>query len=66
MESREKLDRYINELFSLVKSGRIEVKIPNVFPLEDFVQAQKVRLFLGHLYQFFITPIYIYTPIALV
>lgn len=38
--TREELEKYSNELFNLVTSGKIEVKVHEVYPLADAKRAQ--------------------------
>jgi NADPH:quinone reductase-like Zn-dependent oxidoreductase len=42
IETREELEFYANELFSLIKSGKLKTKIHKIYPLEDVQQAHKV------------------------
>jgi hypothetical protein len=44
MEKRDIFDHYVNDLFSLIKSGRLKVRIHNVYFLEDFERAHSVRI----------------------
>lgn len=44
IETREEFEFYTNELFSLLKSGQLKVKIHKVYPLEQAEQAQRVCL----------------------
>lgn len=39
IETREEYEFYTNELFSLLKSGQLKVKVHNVYPLEQAAQA---------------------------
>ncbi|KAI9045250.1 quinone oxidoreductase family protein [Aspergillus affinis] len=41
IETREELEYYVNELFSLLKSGQLKVKIHKVYPLEQVAQAHR-------------------------
>ncbi|KAI9928325.1 hypothetical protein ASPWEDRAFT_108264 [Aspergillus wentii DTO 134E9] len=41
IETREEFEFYVNELFSLLKSGNLKVKVHNVYPLEEVAQAHK-------------------------
>ncbi|KAL5341637.1 hypothetical protein BJX70DRAFT_386642 [Aspergillus crustosus] len=39
IETREEFEHYTNELFELLKSGQLKVKIHKVYPLDQVVQA---------------------------
>ncbi|KAJ5620452.1 hypothetical protein N7510_004436 [Penicillium lagena] len=39
IETREEFEYYVNELFSLLQSGQLKVKIHKVYPLEQIAQA---------------------------
>ncbi|KAL4802333.1 hypothetical protein BDV18DRAFT_164157 [Aspergillus unguis] len=39
IETREEFEYYVNELFNLLKSGNLKVKIHNVYPLDQVAQA---------------------------
>ncbi|EYE93976.1 quinone oxidoreductase family protein [Aspergillus ruber CBS 135680] len=39
IDTREEYEFYTNELFSLLKSGQLKVKVHNVYPLEQVAQA---------------------------
>ncbi|KAL2853258.1 hypothetical protein BJY01DRAFT_244228 [Aspergillus pseudoustus] len=39
IETREEFEFYVNELFSLLKSGELKVKIHKVYPLDQVAQA---------------------------
>lgn len=39
IETREEFEFYVNELFDLLKSGQLKVKVHNVYPLEQTAQA---------------------------
>ncbi|GES59896.1 quinone oxidoreductase [Aspergillus terreus] len=39
IETREEFEYYVNELFTLLKSGQLKVKIHKVYPLEQVAQA---------------------------
>lgn len=39
--TREEFEHYANELFQLVKSGDLKIRIHNIYELEDVVQAHK-------------------------
>ncbi|KAK5703446.1 NADPH:quinone reductase, partial [Elasticomyces elasticus] len=39
IETREEFEFYVNELFNLLKSGQLKVKVHNVYPLEQTAQA---------------------------
>ncbi|KAE8391935.1 putative quinone oxidoreductase [Aspergillus alliaceus] len=39
IETREEFEFYVNELFALLKSGQLKVKIHKVYPLEQVIQA---------------------------
>lgn len=41
IETREELEYYVNELFGLLKSGQLKVKIHKIYPLEQVVQAHR-------------------------
>ncbi|OQD76524.1 hypothetical protein PENDEC_c004G06048 [Penicillium decumbens] len=41
IETREEFEYYTNELFSLLQSGQLKVKIHKVYPLEDIIQVHK-------------------------
>ncbi|KAJ9300645.1 hypothetical protein DTO271G3_1809 [Paecilomyces variotii] len=41
IETREEFEFYTNELFNLLKSGQLKVKIHKVYPLEQAEQAQR-------------------------
>lgn len=53
VETREEFEYYTNELFSLLQSGKLKVKIHKIYPLEDVAQCHKVGIsrtpFLGTL-----------------
>lgn len=42
MEKRDVFERYVDDLFGLIKSGRLKVRAHNVYFLEDFGQAHSV------------------------
>jgi NADPH2:quinone reductase len=42
IETREEFEYYTNELFSLLQSGQLKVKIHKIYPLEDIAQVHKV------------------------
>lgn len=44
IETREEFEYYTNELFSLLQSGKLKVKIHKIYPLEDIAQCHKVRI----------------------
>lgn len=46
IETREEFESYVKELFNLLQSGQLKVRIHKVYPLEDVQQAHKVSLFL--------------------
>ena len=39
IETRDEFEFYVNELFSLLKSGQLRVKVHHVYPLEQAAQA---------------------------
>lgn len=39
IDTREEFEFYVNELFRLLQSGELKVKIHKVYPLEQAVQA---------------------------
>lgn len=39
IETREEFEFYVNELFSLLKSGQLKVRVHHVYPLEQTAQA---------------------------
>ncbi|KAL4890165.1 hypothetical protein BDV59DRAFT_195111 [Aspergillus ambiguus] len=39
IETREEFEFYVNELFTLLKSGQLKVKIHQIYPLEQVAQA---------------------------
>ncbi|KAF7596333.1 NADPH:quinone reductase [Aspergillus hancockii] len=39
IETREEFEFYVNELFNLIKSGQLKVKVHKVYPLEQVAQA---------------------------
>ncbi|KAI9376396.1 hypothetical protein BJX61DRAFT_538925 [Aspergillus egyptiacus] len=39
IETREEFEYYVNELFNLLKSGQLKVKVHKVYPLEEVAQA---------------------------
>ncbi|KAL2862370.1 quinone oxidoreductase family protein [Aspergillus lucknowensis] len=39
IETREEFEFYVNELFNLLKSGQLKVKVHNVYPLDQVIQA---------------------------
>ncbi|KAL1967946.1 hypothetical protein VTN77DRAFT_2363 [Rasamsonia byssochlamydoides] len=41
IETREEFEHYVNELFNLLQSGQLKVRIHKVYPLEDVQQAHK-------------------------
>lgn len=41
--TREEFEFYVNELFELLGSGKLKVRIHKIYPLEDVQQAHKVR-----------------------
>lgn len=41
IETREEFEFYVNELFTLLKSGQLKVRVHKVYPLEEAVQAHK-------------------------
>lgn len=41
IETREELEYYVNELFNLLKSGQLKVKIHKIYPLEQVAQAHR-------------------------
>lgn len=41
---REEYEYWANQLFALLKSGQLKVKIHKIFPLEEVQQAHKVIL----------------------
>lgn len=41
IETREEFDYYTNELFSMLQSGKLKVKVHKVYPLEDIAQVHK-------------------------
>ena len=41
IETREELEYYVNELFNLLKSGQLKVKIHKTYPLEQVAQAHR-------------------------
>lgn len=43
IETREEFEFYVNELFKLLKSRQLKLKIHKVYPLEEAAQAQRVR-----------------------
>lgn len=43
IETREEFEYYTNELFSLLQSGQLKVKVHKVYPLEEVAQCHKVR-----------------------
>lgn len=45
IETREEFEFYANELFNLLKSGQLKVKIHKIYPLEQAEQAQRVSFF---------------------
>jgi NADPH2:quinone reductase len=44
IETREEFEYYVNELFSMLKSGQLKVKVHKVYPLEQIAQAHIVRI----------------------
>lgn len=42
IETREEFEYYTNELFSLLKSGQLKVKIHKVYPMEEIAQVHTV------------------------
>lgn len=42
IETREEFEYYTNELFSLLQSGKLKVKIHKVYPMEDVAQCHRV------------------------
>ncbi|KAJ5746144.1 hypothetical protein N7520_011326 [Penicillium odoratum] len=41
IETREEFEYYTNELFTLLKSGQLKVKIHKVYPMEEIAQVHK-------------------------
>ncbi|OJJ50891.1 hypothetical protein ASPZODRAFT_148279 [Penicilliopsis zonata CBS 506.65] len=41
IETREEFEFYVNELFRLLQSGQLKVKIHKIYPLEEVAQAHK-------------------------
>lgn len=50
IETRDEFESYVKELFNLLQSGQLKVRIQKVYPLEDVQQAHKVSLFLSFSY----------------
>ena len=42
--THEEFESYINDLFDLLKSGKLKVKIYKIYDLKDAIQAHKVCL----------------------
>lgn len=42
IETREEYEGYVNELFDLLKSGKLKIRVHKVYPLADIQQAHKV------------------------
>lgn len=47
---REEYEYWANQLFDLLKSGELKVKINKIFPLAEVQQAHKVSIFIPSLY----------------
>lgn len=44
---REEYEYWANQLFDLLKSGELKVKINKIFPLAEVQQAHKVSIFIS-------------------
>lgn len=44
IETRDEFEYYVNELFTLLQSGQLKVKVHKVYPLEQVAQAHIVRI----------------------
>lgn len=44
IQTREEFEFYTNELFNLLKSGQLKVRIHKIYPLAEAAQAQSVCL----------------------
>lgn len=42
IETRDEFEFYVNELFTLLKSGQLKVKIHKIYPLEESAAAHQV------------------------
>jgi hypothetical protein len=49
IETREEYTGYVNELFDLLTSGKLKIKIHKIYPLADIQQAHRVSLSLSSL-----------------
>lgn len=39
IETREEFEFYVNELYSIIQNGQLQVKVHKVYPLEEAAQA---------------------------
>lgn len=42
IQERAEFEFYVNELFNLLKSGQLKVRIHKIYPLEEAAQAHRV------------------------